>query len=66
MNLVVHRATRQIGGNCIELASGGSWLVLDVGRPLYATPPPVTMRSWTPAFSLARKHARPSDPRSVA
>ncbi|MGV3570352.1 MAG: MBL fold metallo-hydrolase [Ramlibacter sp.] len=36
MKLVVHRATSQIGGNCIELASGASRLVLDVGRPLDA------------------------------
>lgn len=37
LRLTVHRATSQIGGNCIELASsGGSRLILDVGRPLDA------------------------------
>jgi len=37
LRLTVHRATQQIGGNCIELASpDGSRLFLDVGRPLDA------------------------------
>lgn len=36
MQLTVHRATRQIGGNCIELRSCGTRLILDVGRPLDA------------------------------
>lgn len=35
--LTVHRATRTIGGNCIELSAPcGARLVLDVGRPLDA------------------------------
>lgn len=35
--LVVHRATTQIGGNCIEIrSSSGERLILDVGRPLEA------------------------------
>jgi len=35
--LTVHRATREIGGNCIELrASDGQRIILDVGRPLDA------------------------------
>lgn len=33
-SLTVHRATREIGGNCIELAHGGRRLILDVGSPL--------------------------------
>jgi len=37
VRLTVHRATDQIGGNCIEIeASDGQRLVLDVGRPLDA------------------------------
>ena len=37
--LTVHRGTRQIGGNCIELrALCGERLVLNVGRPLDALP----------------------------
>jgi len=36
VQLTVHRATRQIGGNCIELRSGGTRLILDAGRPLDA------------------------------
>ncbi len=35
--LTVHRATNQIGGNCIEIAEGGGHrILLDVGRPLDA------------------------------
>lgn len=35
--LTVHRATQQIGGNCIEIAArDGQRLILDVGRPLDA------------------------------
>lgn len=36
LTLTVHRATNEIGGNCIELRSGAERLVLDVGRPLDA------------------------------
>ncbi len=39
ITLTIHRATNQIGGNCIELrAPAGERLVLDVGRPLDAPP----------------------------
>jgi ribonuclease J len=34
VRLTVHRATQQIGGNCIEIATGNHRIVLDVGRPL--------------------------------
>jgi len=38
VTLTVHRGTRQIGGNCVEVrAPGGERLVLDVGRPLDAS-----------------------------
>ncbi len=36
LTLTVHRATDQIGGNCIELATGDGRVLLDVGRPLDA------------------------------
>jgi ribonuclease J len=36
LTLTVHRATNQIGGNCIELNAGGERIILDVGRPLEA------------------------------
>ncbi len=37
LNLIVHRSTDQIGGNCIEIAcAAGSRILLDVGRPLDA------------------------------
>ena len=36
VRLTVHRATNQIGGNCIEIATGDNRIVLDVGRPLDA------------------------------
>ncbi len=39
IRLTVHRGTRQIGGNCIELSTAdGHRIVLDVGRPLDARP----------------------------
>lgn len=37
VRLTVHRATSQIGGNCIEVATGGHRILLDVGRPLAAS-----------------------------
>ncbi|MDZ4069004.1 MAG: MBL fold metallo-hydrolase [Tabrizicola sp.] len=36
LTLTVHRATDQIGGNCIELATADGRVLLDVGRPLDA------------------------------
>jgi ribonuclease J len=36
VQLTVHRATQQIGGNCIELSTDGHRIILDVGRPLDA------------------------------
>jgi ribonuclease J len=36
LTLTVHRATDQIGGNCIELATADGRILLDVGRPLDA------------------------------
>jgi ribonuclease J len=34
MQLIVHRGTHEIGGNCVELRSGATRLVIDVGMPL--------------------------------
>ena len=34
MQLTVHRGTHEIGGNCIELRSGKTRIILDVGMPL--------------------------------
>lgn len=36
LTVTVHRATDRIGGNCIELATDGGRVLLDVGRPLDA------------------------------
>lgn len=37
VGLTVHRATREIGGNCLELSTAeGHRIILDVGRPLDA------------------------------
>lgn len=34
MKIIVHRGSRQVGGSCIEIAAGGSRIVLDAGLPL--------------------------------
>ena len=34
IRLRVHRGAHEIGGNCVELVSGESRLILDLGRPL--------------------------------
>ncbi len=36
MQVRIHRGAREIGGSCVEVASGGSRIVLDVGKPLWA------------------------------
>jgi len=44
MRLRIHHGAAQIGGNCIELASGGKAILLDLGLPLDSAPklPPVS------------------------
>jgi ribonuclease J len=37
VRLRIHRGTREIGGTCVELESGGSRILLDLGLPLDAT-----------------------------
>jgi len=36
VRIIVHRGSNQIGGSCIEIASGSSRIVLDAGLPLEA------------------------------
>ena len=35
MHLTIFRGTHEVGGTCIEVATGGSRIVLDVGMPLF-------------------------------
>ena len=39
MRVRIHRGTKEVGGNCIELYSGGKTLLLDMGMPLTAPDP---------------------------
>ncbi len=34
MRLTIHRGARQVGGNCVELATGDQRILLDIGAPL--------------------------------
>ena len=34
MRIIIHRGTHAIGGSCIEIASGGHRIILDLGLPL--------------------------------
>ncbi len=34
MRFRIHRGAREIGGNCVEVESGGARILLDLGRPL--------------------------------
>jgi len=34
MQLIIHRGTKEIGGSCIELASGNTRILIDMGMPL--------------------------------
>lgn len=36
MEARIHRGSREIGGSCVELRSGGATILLDLGRPLWA------------------------------
>ena len=35
MEITIHRGTHEIGGNCVEIATGESRIILDVGMPLF-------------------------------
>ena len=39
MRVCIHRGTKEIGGTCVEIESGGARIVLDVGLPLEVTTP---------------------------
>ncbi len=34
MNITIHRGTRQIGGSCVEISSGDTRIIIDIGIPL--------------------------------
>ena len=34
MKITIHRGTHEIGGNCVELATASTRIVIDVGMPL--------------------------------
>jgi mRNA degradation ribonuclease J1/J2 len=57
LNVTIHRGGRQIGGNCVEVSTTSTRLILDVGLPLedpaelIDRPPEKTLRS--------DRHARP-------
>lgn len=34
MNRTIHRGTRQIGGSCFKLESGGTRILVDAGLPM--------------------------------
>ncbi|MBI5375604.1 MAG: MBL fold metallo-hydrolase [Candidatus Schekmanbacteria bacterium] len=34
MNITIHRGTHEIGGSCVEISSGESRIVIDIGMPL--------------------------------
>lgn len=39
MTVTIHRGTHEIGGSCVEIASGSTRIIMDIGMPL--TKPPV-------------------------
>jgi len=36
MQITIHRGTKEVGGTCVELTSGDSRIVVDIGMPLFA------------------------------
>lgn len=34
MNIIIHRGTHEIGGSCVEVLSGRSRIIIDIGMPL--------------------------------
>ena len=68
LRLIVHRGSHQIGGTCIEIASGDTRIILDAGLPLDSdptgdNPPPPVPGLFTPdgppvaAIFLSHAHA---------
>ena len=37
MKLTIHRGSHEVGGNCVELQSGDTRIILDVGLPLFGS-----------------------------
>lgn len=63
LQLVVHRSTQQIGGNCVELSVGNDRIVLDCGRPLDAAsdatgllPPTLDLRRTCHGVLISHPH----------
>lgn len=54
MNLTIHRGAHEIGGNCIELASADTRLILDLGMPLVQ---PADKKMKFDSFSIRKKLA---------
>lgn len=67
MRLTIHRGTHQIGGSCVELASGRTRIILDIGLPLDADPEVLrqTPKHYRPAVTGLYADD-PSDDRIVA
>lgn len=45
MQVIIHKGSQEIGGNCIQISSGKTTIVLDVGLPLSADSKPVDVSS---------------------
>lgn len=50
MEITVHRGSKEVGGNCIEVRSGETRIILDIGMPLFDED-----RQTLDTFSLRRK-----------
>ncbi|MCA8989225.1 MAG: MBL fold metallo-hydrolase, partial [Planctomycetaceae bacterium] len=50
MEIIIHRGNKEVGGNCVEVCSGGSRIILDIGMPLFDEG-----RQALDTFSLRRK-----------
>ena len=52
MNLTIHRGTHEIGGNCVEVSSGQTRIIIDLGMPLVD---PQDKKKKFESFSIRRK-----------
>jgi len=52
MKLIIHRGTHEIGGNCIEVCSGQTRIIIDLGMPLVD---PRDKKKKFESFSIQRK-----------
>ena len=63
VTLTIHRAAKEIGGNCIEIAAKGERILLDAGRPLDASGDepcgiiPRTLNTELPVAGVLLSHA---------